>query len=54
MKQIVNFQGATATVQNTKVKFLTAAFLAFAAFSVEIISFIDTVVFLITKAKGEF
>lgn len=31
MKQIVNFQGVTATVQNTRVKFLTAAFLAFAA-----------------------
>jgi len=30
MKQIVNFQGVIATVQNTRVKFLTAAFLAFA------------------------
>jgi len=33
MKQIVNFEGVKATVQNTRNKFLTGAFLAFAAVS---------------------
>ncbi len=33
MKQIVNFEGVKATVQNTKNKFLTVTFLAFAAVS---------------------